>query len=78
MSSARLTDISAQGACLVTRSPVAKGEILELELGGRKPIRVLGQVMYACQQLAGSWIVGCRLEGELVQDDLRALVSDVP
>ena len=58
MTWARLADISVHGACLVTKpaiSNIAKGDVLELELGANKPVHAIGRVMYAwrriCRQL---------------------------
>jgi hypothetical protein len=78
MAWARLLDVSARGACLVTKPPMSKGDVLALELGASKPVHAIGRVMYVSRQLSGEWIVGCHLEHELVQDELWKLVSDVP
>jgi PilZ domain len=75
---AQLLDISAHGACLITKPPMSKGDVLELELGASKPIHATGRVTYARQQLSGAWTVGCHLEHELAQDELWKLVSDAP
>jgi len=81
MTWARLADISVHGACLITKpaiSNIAKGDVLDLELGANKPVQAIGRVMYAWQQVSGAWIVGCHLEHELAQDELWKLVSDAP
>jgi hypothetical protein len=78
MTLARLLDISSHGVCLVTKPPMAKGDVLELELGAGTPIRAIGRVMYAWPQESGAWTVGCQLEHELAEDEMWQLVSDAP
>jgi hypothetical protein len=78
MSWARLADISACGACLVTKPALLKGDVLELELGANKPVHALGRVTYARQQSPQAWIIGCKLEHGLAEDELWQLLSDVP
>jgi PilZ domain len=76
---ARLADVSAHGACLMTEQPLSEGDILELELGADdEPVHAVGRVAYARQQRSGAWIVGCALRDELTEDDLWRLVSNAP
>jgi hypothetical protein len=74
---ARLADISACGACLVTNRFLSKGQVLKLDLGARKPLAAVGQVAYSRQQSPGAWTLGCHLHRDLAEDELWQLVSDV-
>jgi hypothetical protein len=75
---ARLADVSAHGACLMTEQPLSQGDVLQLELGADQPVHAVGQVVYARQQRSGAWVVGCALHDALTEEDLWQLVSNVP
>jgi hypothetical protein len=70
-------DISLAGVGLLLGRALEPGLAVVIHMGDRSGARVYdlpAQVIHATKEISGDWVVGCRLDTSLTQDDLDALV----
>jgi hypothetical protein len=67
-----LVDFSASGAGLLLTEEVRPGTRLALELAPAVGV-LQARVVHSCELGGGAWLVGCRFDHPLADDDLRAL-----
>jgi PilZ domain len=74
-----VTDVSAQGLCLLAHEPLTAGKSLELELGvpGEPPLLSIFASVARVHRQGSKWACGCTFAQELTDDQLLELVPFV-
>jgi hypothetical protein len=70
-------DISRGGVGVLLSRPLEPGLSVVIRMGataGARDYELPAQVVHATKEIGGDWVVGCRLDTPLTQDDLDALV----
>jgi hypothetical protein len=70
-------DLSLGGVGLLLSRPLEPGLAVVVRMGGAAGARAYelpARVVHATREIGGDWVVGCRLDTPLTQDDLDALV----
>jgi hypothetical protein len=73
-----LVNLSEEGACIVTRALLQVNQVLELNLESlqhRRPVRILGEVVWSRSLGDGTFTAGVRFERTLPWQDVQSLTK---